>query len=84
MKNDRKTIDFVHFLVKIAFLSLLPYPTTLPNTWYIINNPNDDVNTQKVVILVLDKVIGSKMQFSLKNGQNQWFSGHFSLNKIVF
>ena len=51
---------------------------------HIENNPNDDVNTQKVAILVLDKVIDSKMQFSLKNGQNLWFSGHFSLNKIVF
>ena len=45
---------------------------------------NEDVNTQKIAILVLDKVIDSKMQFSLKNGQNWWFSGHFSLNKIVF
>ena len=26
VKNDLKTIDFVHFSVKIAFLSLLPYP----------------------------------------------------------
>ena len=36
------------------------------------------------LVMFLGKVIGSKMQFSLKNGQNRWFSGHFSLNKIVF
>ena len=68
------------FICRIRIYIQKNYQTT----WHIINNPNDDVNTQKVVILVLDKVIGSKMQFSLKNGQNQWFSGHFSLNKIVF
>ena len=68
------------FIVGYSYFFCKHYQTT----WHIGNNPNDDVNTQKVVILVLDKVIGSKMQFSLKNGQNQWFSGHFSLNKIVF
>ena len=78
MKNDLKTINFVHF--SAYYLTQKHYQTT----WHIENNPNDDVNTQKIAILVLDKVIDSKMKFSLKNGQNRWFSGDFSLNKIVF